>query len=386
MHVLIADALPPETRAGLEALGLEVTEDASLGSHSLPGAVASVDILVVGKTRVTRRTIDAAPNLKAIIRAGSGVETIDLTAANERGVFVSHCPAADTAARAELVLGAIIALDRGLTRPFPQAERGEALGLRGRSIGLLGYDATARSIKRVAEGLGMRVHVCSDALTHALAAEAQVKLAASPEELFRSCEVVSLHPEGPETEVLATAALIALMPPRATLINISRRGLIDLAAARDALASGAIRLALDVYDADDYGDEVPFAADAYPNLLATDRLASGTIEATEAIASTVVGHIEEVLATDRVPECVNLGATLPPAATLILRYRHHENVLAATFEALRDGGVHVTDVHTGTFGEGAVAFARVALDRAPSPSVIAAITRNPHVIRLDERS
>ncbi len=196
---------------------------------------------------------------------------------------------------------------------------------------------------------------------------------------------MSLHPEGPDAALLATAECIAAMQSGSTLINISRRGLIDLAAAKAALEAGRLRLGLDVYDPDDYGDEVPFAADAYPTLLATDRLAAATAEASEAIASTVLGHVEQFLLTDVVPDCVNLGAATGVAGTLIIRFRQGEAVLAAVFVALRDAGVNALTVHTGTFRDRAAAFAHVTIDRAVTPALITALTRHPHVIRLDHR-
>jgi len=385
MHALIVDPLPAEAKAGLEALGLRVTEDTNLGAHNLPGAVQDVDILVVGRTRVTRRTLEAAPRLRVVVHAGSGADVVDLAAASERGVFVSHCPSADAAARAELALGLIVGLDRQLHRPYPQPSAASALGLRGKTLGLFGYDATARCLQGIAAGLGMRVDVHSDAMTTALASEARVKRVASADELFASADIVSLHPEGTEVAQMATASRIAAMAKGATLINISRRGLIDLAAAKGALEAGVLRLGLDVYDPDDYGDEVPFAADAFPGLLATDRLASATAEAADAIASTVVGHIEQYLLTEQVPDCVNLGTLPGGVGTLIIRYRQGESVLATVFDALRDAGVAVLAVHTGTFRDRVAAYAHITVDRTPTPGLIAAITRHPHVIRLDHR-
>lgn len=385
MDALIVDTLPAEARAGLEALGLQVTEDTSLGSHNLPGAVGDTQILIVGRTRVTRRAIEAASRLRVIIHAGSGTDTIDLAAASERGVFVSHCPTADASARAELVFGLLVALDRGLYRPFPQASRATAQGLRGKTLGLFGYDATAKKVQEIAVGLGMRVQVHSGELTAALAAEALVKRVDSADVLFSTSDIVSLHPASSSAEVIATAERIASMQPGATLINISRRALIDLEAAKAALEAGTLRLGLDVYDPDDYGDEVPFLASAYPTLLATDRLAAATAEASEAVASTVLDHVEQFLLTDLIPDCVNLGDGGGASGTLIIRFRQSEGVLAAVFEAFRDANVHVLEVRTGTFRDHVAAYAHIAIDRAPTPSLITAITRNPHVIRLDQR-
>jgi len=383
LHALIVDSLPAEAKAGLEALGLTVTENTSLGSHNLPGALADVDILIVGRTRVTRRALEAAPRLRLVLRAGSGAETIDLAAASERGVFVSHCPDADAGARAEHLFALVLGLDRQLHQPYPQPARGSAAGLRGRTLGLVGYYATARKAREVAVALGMRVQVCSDALTTALASEAGVRRAGTVEALLRESDIVSLHPDTPAPGVVLTAERLALLAPGATVINLSRRELIDLKAAQPLLEAGTLKLGLDVYDADDYGDEVPFAANAYPSLLATDRLAGATAQAADAIASTVLDHVEQYLLTNVVPDCINVDATTTAPATLTLRFRATEHVLAAVFEALRDGGVQVLAVHTSTFQDRASAYARIALDRAVPAAALAAITRHPHVIRAD---
>ncbi|MCA9516214.1 MAG: pyridoxal-phosphate dependent enzyme [Myxococcales bacterium] len=247
MRALIVDSLPPEAGFGLEALGLQVTEDASIGSHNLPEAVADAEILVVGATRVTRRALEAGKDLRLVIRAGSGVDTIDVAAASERGILVSHCGAAEAVARAELIIGMILALDRGVHLAH-RKERAPALGLAGRSLGLFGFDATARRVREVARGLGLRVHVFDESMTATRASEAGVHRSASADALFSDSDIVSLHPPEGDTDVIATAERLARLGPQGTLINAARRGLIDLAAAKDALARGELKPGMRLID------------------------------------------------------------------------------------------------------------------------------------------
>jgi len=384
VHALIVETLPPGTRPALEALGLQVTERPEITSHTLHGSLSGVDILVVARTRVTRRAIEAGDSLKLIIRAGSGVSTIDVAAASERGVLVSHTAASDAAARCELVLGFALALDRGLHRPAAATSE-SALGLNGRTLGLCGFDPAARRLAEVAGALGLRVLVWSPTLTPTLASEVGVHYCPTIDALFRDSEILSLHPEGETGTVLATDARIAALPEGASLINASRRGLIDLAAARARLAAGTLRLGLDVYDPDDFGDEVPFARDDFPGLLVTHGLDGHTAEAGDATARTVVAHLERFVLTDRIPDCVNLSETRAGAGALIVRYRPGAGALAAIFAALADAGVHPLTVSTESFDGHGAAFVRVAIDRPLTPSATTAILRNPEIIAAQFR-
>lgn len=385
MRALIVDSLPPEAGFGLEALGLQVTEDASIGSHNLPEAVADAEILVVGATRVTRRALEAGKDLRLVIRAGSGVDTIDVAAASERGILVSHCGAAEAVARAELIIGMILALDRGVHLAH-RKERAPALGLAGRSLGLFGFDATARRVREVARGLGLRVHVFDESMTATRASEAGVHRSASADALFSDSDIVSLHPPEGDTDVIATAERLARLGPQGTLINAARRGLIDLAAAKDALARGELRLGLDCYDDDDFGDDVPFAIDAFPSLVTTPRLEGKTAQSRDAIAQTLVGHVEHFLRTDIVPDCVNVRPSNGEANALIVRFRPGASVLAAVFSALDDAGIRPTDVHMGEFDQGNAGYARILLDRTPPPQALAAVARHQDILAVQHRA
>ena len=92
MKILIADKLSDKTVSALRALGMEVTVNPDLTADNLPEAINESDVLVVRSTKIAAKTIETAKNLSLIIRAGAGVNTIDLAAANARGIYVSNCP------------------------------------------------------------------------------------------------------------------------------------------------------------------------------------------------------------------------------------------------------------------------------------------------------
>ncbi|MCC6621776.1 MAG: hypothetical protein IT385_11010 [Deltaproteobacteria bacterium] len=368
MHVVIADTLPPEIVSSLEALGYRVSANPDLDPSV---AVKDADVLVVARSRVTRRVIEAGTRLKAILRAGVGVETIDLVAASERGVTVAHCPGADVHARAEHALGLVLALDRGLG-----GGRAGALGLRGRTLGLVGFDGAARALQAAAGALGMRVLVWDPALTPALAAEAGVHRADGLDALFSRADIVSLHvPES--AGVVVTRERLGKLPAGATLVNVGARGLIDLAALGDALAAGQIRVGIDVYDADDYGDDVPFAADAHPGLIATFRQAGRTHQCDDAVGHAVVRALEVFLSDRVLPDAANLGAGAGPGGAtgaghprLVVRHRNDPGVLPGIFEALQEQGATIAGVEGRGFEGGVATLLRIELTLPATPTLI----------------
>lgn len=380
MHVLVADSLPPEIISSLESLGYRVTHapDADLAT-----AVREADVLVVSRSRVTRRVVESGQRLKAILRAGVGVDTIDVPAASERGIAVAHCPDAHVHARAEHVLGLVLALDRGLGRGVSGAAA--SLGLRGRTLGLVGFDATARTLAPAATALGMRILVWDPALTPALAAEAGVHRAESVDSVFARADVVSLHPrDGVAAGVLATAERLGRLAAGASLVNITARGLVDLAAAKTALDAGGLRLALDVYDADDYGDDVPFAADAYPGLVVTFRQAGRTREADDAVAHAVVRALELFLSRRELPDAAN-EATSAARGHVVVRHSADPGVLPAIFEALREHGAAVVTLSGHGFEGGHAGLLRVEVGAAVPPSLVAELEGISGVLGVEAR-
>jgi len=378
MNVLVADVMTAETRAGLEGLGLMLTYAPDIEPHLLAERMQDVDVLIVGRTRVTRRAIEASARLRAILRAGVGVDTIDVQAASERGVVVADCGDADVSARAELAFGQILALDRGLHRPDAASQ---ARGLRGQTFGLLGWDGIAQALARIAQGFGMRVLVHAKGLTPTLAAEAGVHWSESADALFARADMLSLHPDD-GTDARATAARIANLADGATLVVTTGRGLVDFEAAKARLAAGTLKLAMDAYDHNDYDDDVPFAADAFPGLIATFRTGANTRQVEDAINHQVVSALEKYLAQRVMPGAKNLGGVRAPV-TLLVVHKPTPEVLSAVFDALKDGGAQITTLESQGFEGGQAALLRVGLASQPSADLREELERLPGIIGLE---
>ena len=112
MKVLIADKLSETVSSSLQALGLDVESRPELSAEDIPEALDGVGVLIVRSTRVSASAMERANNLALVIRAGAGVNTIDLPSASARGIYVTNCPGKNTAAVAELAIGLLIAADR----------------------------------------------------------------------------------------------------------------------------------------------------------------------------------------------------------------------------------------------------------------------------------
>ena len=170
MKVLIADQFEPSGIDGIKAAGCEVIYQPALADQLLADALAATrpDVLVVRSTKVTEAMLPQA-SLSLIVRAGAGVNTIDVAAASRRGIYVSNCPGRNSIAVAELTFGLILALDRRIpdnvadlrAGRWNKEEYSKARGLFGRTLGILGFGSIGQEVARRAAAFGMPVVVWS---------------------------------------------------------------------------------------------------------------------------------------------------------------------------------------------------------------------------------
>src|SRR5512141_1133309 len=199
--LLVADAFPKEQLAPLAALGLTVEHRPELSAKDLPAAARDASVLVVRSKQVTAEVFEAAPALSLVVRAGAGVNTIDVAAASRRGVFVANCPGQNSIAVAELAIGLLLALDRripdnvALLRAGRWDKKGfsEARGLFGRTLALAGLGSIGREVARRGLALGMRVVAWSRSVDDTSARGLGVERAPDLLSLAREADYLSLH-------------------------------------------------------------------------------------------------------------------------------------------------------------------------------------------------
>lgn len=229
MKVLIATEKPfaPAALAGIkseiEAAGhtLAVLEKYTEKSQLL-AAVADADALIVRSDKIDSDVLDAARQLKIVVRAGAGYDNIDLQAATRHHVVVENTPGQNANAVAELVFGLLVYT----VRNFFNGKAGTEL--KGKRLGILAFGNVGRNVARIAKGFDMEVHAYDAYCPAEVIEKAGVKAAKSQDELFQTCDIVSLHiPATDETRRSIDYKTVAQLKPGGILINTARKEVID---------------------------------------------------------------------------------------------------------------------------------------------------------------
>lgn len=261
--VLIPTKLDPVAREMLEAHGAyTVVQDDSAGLEDLLKDHRDAFALIVRSEKVTAEILDAMPSLKVVVRAGAGYNTIDIKHARSRGVDVMNTPGANANAVAEEVVALMLADARHVVKADSSVRSGKwekkkfmGREITGKRIGIVGLGAIGRSlVQRLA---GFEMSICAyDPFVSAEKAEALKVELSTLEDLFSSCDYISLHlPENDETRGLISTSLLDLMKPGTTLVNCARAGIIDEAALAKAREEKSIRFLNDVYPKDAEGEK-----------------------------------------------------------------------------------------------------------------------------------
>ena len=204
--------------AGHELVLLEKYTDV----QQLLDAVKDADAMIVRSDKVTPAVLDAAKQLKIVVRAGAGYDSIDTAYAKTKGVVVENTPGQNSNAVAELVFGLLVYA----VRNFFNGKSGTEL--MGKKLGILAFGNVGRNVARVAKGFGMDVYAYDAFCPANVIEEAGVHAVANQEELFKTCDVVSLHiPATPETKESINYALVNQMKKGGILVNTARKEVIN---------------------------------------------------------------------------------------------------------------------------------------------------------------
>lgn len=229
MKVLVATEKPfakaavDGIKAEIEGAGNElVLLEKYTEKQQLLDAVADADAMIVRSDKVTPEVLDAAKQLKIVVRAGAGYDNVDFAYAKEKNVVVENTPGQNSNAVAELVFGLLV---YGV-RNFYNGKSGSEL--KGKKLGILAFGNVGRNVARIAKGFEMEVYAY-DAFCPKEAIEAAgVKAVDSQDALFENCDIVSLHiPATPETKQSINAALVGKLHKNGILINTARKEVIN---------------------------------------------------------------------------------------------------------------------------------------------------------------
>ncbi|GAB5354470.1 hypothetical protein AAMO2058_000121400 [Amorphochlora amoebiformis] len=301
--VLIADRLPEDT---IRRMGerFDVENRPDLGAGDLPLLLTSFQALVVRSTRVTAEALEKAENLKLIIRAGAGLDTIDILAAQKSGIEVHSCKGANAAAVAELTFGLMLSIDREIprniqdfrTRKWSKPSYSPGQGLRGRRLGIIGMGHIGARVAEIGRGFGMRVTGWGRSFCESKAEVLGIDRAETIEDVLREADFLTVHlPLTTQTRHILSAERLKLLKENSIIVNMARGGVIDENALAAAVANGRIRAGGDVYEHEptDSGAEITSPLAELENYQGTHHIGGLTIQAQEAIGEGVIGTLED---------------------------------------------------------------------------------------------
>jgi D-3-phosphoglycerate dehydrogenase len=392
MKVLIADQFEQVGIDGIAAVGCEVIYQPALADQQLADALAATraDVLVVRSTKVTEAMLETAV-LSLIVRAGAGVNTIDVTAASRRGIYVSNCPGKNAIAVAELTFALILALDRRIADnvidlragKWNKKEYAKAKGLFGRTLGILGFGSIGQEVARRAQAFGMPVLVWSRRFSRDPAAavagmpdDLDITIVKAPEDVAAGSDVLSVHLAlANDTRQFVGASILNRLTPGSYFVNTSRGEIVDHAALAGVVQNRGVRVALDVFAQEPAASTGEFSDPLIelPNVIGTHHIGASTEQAQDAIAEEAVRIVRAYKETGTVPNVVNLATKTPATHMLVVRHRDRPGVLAHVFDHLRAGNLNVQETENIIFEGAEAAIARINLDGNPPADLLKTI-------------
>ena len=309
MKIIVADKISERGLALLRDTGWNVLTPTAA---ELPAAIVDADALVVrSATKVNAALLEKAGKLRAIGRAGVGVDNVDVEAATRRGVLVMNTPGGNSVSVAEHTLALMLSLARSIPQATASTHAGKweksslsGTELRGKTLGLVGLGRVGMEVAKRARALGMTVVAHDPYVSPAAARELDVQLLPL-EEVLKQSNVISLHTSlSSSTENLINAAAIASMKKGSWIINCARGELIDEAALAEGLKSGQIAGA----GLDTFAKEPPKDSPliGLPNVVATPHIAGSTKEAQEEVGTAIAQQVKDYLSEGMIRNAVNM--------------------------------------------------------------------------------
>ncbi len=381
MRVLVVDRLSEDALDEMRALGVEVEYAPEVTAPELPSRLAGVNVLVVRGTEVHAEALSAGKALTLVIRAGAGTRTIDVAHASQRGIYVACTPGRNARAVAELTFTLIGCLDRRVSDAWVALKAGRwekdeyarAVGLEGRTLGILGLGHVGRAVLRMGQAFAMQPIAYGRSLTAARASELGVKRISSVVELARQSDVFTVHLElGDRTRGIVDRRVIEALPDGALFVNTARPELVDYDALVELAPKKGLRLGLDVLP-----NEPRERTSIYDHpilragvVVATPHIGASTDRAQTEIANETVRILRSFVTMGDVRNVVNIAEGSWSRYQLLVRHVDQVGALASVLAVLKRHGIHITALDNTVFDGGRAACAKIRLEARPSEACL----------------
>ena len=389
VKILIADKFPEKYVEEFKSMDLDVNYSPKLGENDLPAAAKDTDILIVRSTIVNAETIKSANNLNLIIRAGAGVNNIDISTANQQGIYVANCPGKNSVAVAELAMGLMISLDRSIpdnvsdfrAGKWNKAKYSKAEGLKGKTLGIIGVGSIGKEVANRAISFGMNVYGKDISRIEGVA----VKDFTEMDQLLPLCDIVSIHlPSTADTKNLFDKKMFSYLKPNTLLINTSRQDVIDEGAMLEAIKEKNIRVALDVFKNEPEGKtgEVSSPLADNPNIYITHHIGASTAQAQNAVAEETVNIVKHYLHSGIIDHWVNRAKASDAKYQLVVKHYDKPGVLASILDVIRKGDINIEEIENIIFEGGVAASCTMKLMKPVTSEMLKQMNENENVLSV----
>ena len=363
IRVLITDKLAQE---GVELLnsteGVEAVVKTGVGEDELAEIIGEYDGLIVRSgTKVTAKVLGSPGRLKAIARAGVGVDNIDVPEATRKGILVMNTPGGNTLSAAEHTMALMLSMSRNVVPACNSLKSGawdrkKYMGnqLNGKILGLIGLGRIGMSVAKMAKAFNMKILGYDPLAAPPNAEKLGIEVVAELERLFREADYISVHvPRNKQTVNMICAEQIRMMKRTVRLINCARGGIINEDAIYEALAEGRIGgAALDVYPKEP-PENTRFAE--FENCLVTPHLGASTAEAQVEVAVEAAKILVDALKAGAVRNALNAPSMAGALPAVVSRYAELARRIGGLVSAIGPGQIRAVEVqYRGSIAEAQV--------------------------------
>ena len=336
-----------------------------------------------------KKQLTTGKKLNLIIRAGSGVNNINIAAANKKGIYVTNCPGMNAVAVAELAIGLMISLDRFIPDNVSDFNKGswnkdkysKGKGLKGKTLGLIGVGNIGREVAKRA--LAFEMNVYGKDITRIEGV--QIKDFSEMDQLLKLCDIVTIHlPSTPQTKGLFNKKMFSYMKDGAYLINTSRQDIIVEDDLLEAIKEKNIRYACDVFkgEPESKSGEVSSKLQNNPNIYVTHHIGASTEQAQDAVAEETINIIKHYVHSGVIDHWVNRAKITDAHYQLVVKHYDKPGVLATVLDVIRSGNINIEEIENIIFEGGIAACCTMKLQTAATADMLKKISENTNVISV----